>query len=84
MRRFKFKRGKMYWFKWHDASSSTGWRNYAEIMSAKGSLVENVGFYIGESAKEYMFVGTHDKGADLYNNIMWRPKSIMLEAKEIK
>ena len=84
MKRFKFKKDKMYFFKWHDASSGTGWRNEREALESKPSIIHNVGFYLGENKTEYIFVGTHDKGADLYNNVMWRPKGMMLEAKEIK
>ncbi len=82
--KFKFKVGKMYYFKWHDASQSQGWRTQHEALAANPSIIENVGFYMGESDKEYIFCGDHDVNANLYNNLMYRPKGNMLNAREIK
>lgn len=80
----KFKKGSLYLFRWHDASTSTGWRSYTGAMAGKPSIIENVGFFMGETDSEYIFHADKDISVESYNNVMYRPKSLITYAKRLK
>ena len=82
--KFKFKQGEMYYFRWHDASSSLGWRKLEQALKADPSIIENVGVYLGETEQEYVFAASHDLTASLVSEVMYRPKANILSVKRVK